>query len=88
MGIELIYFLDTRRLVDSFDVTNKSTGLNHICQVILDLEVDKTFQCSPWNLRPLPVVMERYACLDSILLLPILGYFFSVFGKSFFLCNL
>lgn len=83
MNIQMICFFDTRRLTETFLPSLKTIGLSHLCKKVLSLEIDKTFQCSPWNLRPLPAVMKRYACLDSLILFPVFGFFMEEFGRHF-----
>eukprot|EP00927_Polykrikos_kofoidii_P044377 TRINITY_DN38356_c0_g1_i1.p2 TRINITY_DN38356_c0_g1~~TRINITY_DN38356_c0_g1_i1.p2 ORF type:complete len:123 (+),score=15.86 TRINITY_DN38356_c0_g1_i1:39-371(+) len=46
-------------------------GLKALCWEYLSLHLDKTYQCSDWRLRPLPLPMLAYAARDSRVLLPL-----------------
>lgn len=83
LNIQIINFIDTRKLAMAFDPTIKSIGLANLSEKILNLKIDKSLQCAPWNIRPLPNVMRRYACIDSLLLFPIFAYYLLNKSKSY-----
>ncbi|CAE7424040.1 mut-7 [Symbiodinium sp. CCMP2592] len=52
-----------------------NSSLDYLCAVRLGLSLDKSLQCSNWELRPLPDPHIRYAALDAWVLLALLGHF-------------
>lgn len=73
----LFYFLSMRmtNFVD-LSVMNKmyrneteQVGLRALTKDLLDIDLDKSAQCSHWNVRPLPKSMKDYAMKDVLILL-------------------
>ena len=44
-------------------------GLRALTKDLLDIDLDKSAQCSHWNVRPLPKSMKDYAMKDVLILL-------------------
>lgn len=40
---------------------------------LIGFEIDKSLQCSDWQIRPLPQIMMNYACTDALVLFPLLN---------------
>lgn len=52
---------------------------------ILNFELDKSLQCSTWNLRPLPPLLLSYAAVDALVLFPLFDFLTSQENNDEFL---
>ncbi|CAE7032995.1 mut-7 [Symbiodinium natans] len=57
-------------------------SLDNLCALRLGLSLDKSLQCSNWELRPLPTPSIEYAALDAWILLALLGHFLQQAGTE------
>lgn len=84
LNIQYLNFIDIKKLALEFNKNYINFGLSNLSETVLGIELDKSFQSSSWNLRPLLDAMKKYASLDCIVLFPIFYYFCFVDSGSFF----
>jgi exosome complex exonuclease RRP6 len=81
-GIIISNVFDTAKFWCILHKTKNSPGLGRLSNEAFGLNIDKTFQCAEWRIRPLPPAMLSYAITDSYLMIPIFWHFNRHFAEG------
>ena len=73
-----VFFIDLQEAYKIYFKFNQNIGLSKLSKKFLDFELDKSLQCSNWNIRPLPHILLKYAAIDAFILLPLFQKFLKI----------
>lgn len=79
------HFIDLSQAFKLLENSNQSIGLATLSKNYLNFELDKSLQCSTWNMRPLANILLKYAALDALIMLPIFQEFLKMRSDEEFL---
>lgn len=74
-GIILTNVFDTAKCWSVLHKSKNLPGLGRISKEMFSVDIDKTFQCAEWRIRPIPEGMLEYAITDSYLMIPLFWHF-------------